>query len=766
MSGLTRNLRRYVSVALSAFMLAGIFLLIRPENLLERLASFPLEVMAGVLALVLVNQLTVIHRFRRILAHFGFKVSWEPIYHASVLGNLAALVVIPLMGHMLGRQAVLRHAGVSPVENAMIVAYERILVALVSAVLALLGGIYLLGRGLFGQVADVPFIEILLVLGLAWYLNHRLGWRKFEHRHLATVFSRSNTAHVLELLIVTGVSLGAMLFCFALLFHVVAPTLDWLDLFAMAAIVSFGASIPLSFGGWGLREIAAVYVLGLAGIQADAALSASILCGLLSTAGVLLLAAVAVIWRRRVPWGNAADSGYGGDGVSSARVSTENVSAWFLYIATAVLVFFQVHVTIAGTTVNLNLADPFAVLALSAVALDALSNRRWPSWSVPGLNACLLVMGGVLVFGLALAWWLRGSVSGWAVGKVIGWVVLLGYMAAGYMAVHYYGRLGFRRLVEIMVTVMFIVVLCAVFLTPLHGLDLPGFLHGRDTSGLEAYSGNRNALAFQLLVVMALYLPLVGQIHLATGDKWSRGTRLSILVLGVLIGGLFLTASRSALIAFALMAAVGLALRVVDRRYVIYGLLTGVSFWVIAYWLPTIVQALIQLVDHFVVWSSSVLSGTPMRDSSMIVKSMVVIGRVSTEISDHGRLEMLVAALNAWLNHPIFGEGLGAFLLDSKQTLGLSMIIHNTVLWLLAEVGLVGAIPFILTFVLIVRSAWIGRMGAVRSHGVLLIMLMFAVMSQFHEVLYQRIFWIGLGGLAAALPSQLQNRKKFLILNE
>ncbi|MER1967988.1 lysylphosphatidylglycerol synthase domain-containing protein [Castellaniella sp. GW247-6E4] len=760
---------RFVALAVSFALLAGIFLFVRPENLLGALHQFPYRVLVGALVLIIINQLTVVHRYSRILDHFGHRVPWWSILRASMMGNMAALIVIPLMGHMLGRQAILRDAGVSPVENAMIVAYERVLVALVSATMAVLGGVHLLGSGVFKQMENIPFAEILLVLCIAGVLVKRLGLRGFERLHISTALAWRNVLHVLELVVVTAVSLGAMLSCFSVLFHVVAPEAGWLDLFAMAAIVSFGASIPLSFGGWGLREIFAIYVLGLFGVSSSAALSASIFCGALSIAGVLLLAGVATMGGRRggrvTPPADRVPVEVG-----ETVVHMEHASAWPMYMAVTVLIFFQIHVSVADTTVNLNLADPFAVLALSAVALEALSRRRWPQWSVPGLNAGLLTMWGVFVLGLGLAWWLRGGVSGWAVSKVIGWAALLGYMAAGYMAVRYYGRLGFRRLVETMVIVLCVVVVCAQALVPLHGFGLPGFLHGVETSGFEAYSGNRNALAFQLMVVMSLYLPLLGRMQRLVGGPWASAGKLSTVAFGILIGGLLLTASRSAFITFALMIGVVLVMRIAHRRLVVASLVVGVLIWLVSGYLPFLykvvgdwVLGLFWVVADWVagmyravmVWDSGVnlgasptaaLSGANPAQPWIMLDG---VGRFSTGDSDQGRVKLMIASVDAWLRHPIIGGGLGSFLADSESILGFTTIIHNTLLWLMAEMGIVGAMPFVVVFVLIVRSAWIRRAHSIRAQGILLLMLVFAVMSLFHEVLYQRIFWLGLGALAA-----------------
>jgi hypothetical protein len=52
-------------------------------------------------------------------------------------------------------------------------------------------------------------------------------------------------------------------------------------LFALAPAALLMAMLPISFGGWGVRELSFVYLLGAAGISAEAALSLSIAFGLL-----------------------------------------------------------------------------------------------------------------------------------------------------------------------------------------------------------------------------------------------------------------------------------------------------------------------------------------------------------------------------------------------------------------------------------------------------------------------------------------------------
>lgn len=63
--------------------------------------------------------------------------------------------------------------------------------------------------------------------------------------------------------------------------------------------VSFFASIPISIGGWGVREGAMVFGLSLLGVGYETALTLSILLGLTSIAAILPAAALCVLHRNR-----------------------------------------------------------------------------------------------------------------------------------------------------------------------------------------------------------------------------------------------------------------------------------------------------------------------------------------------------------------------------------------------------------------------------------------------------------------------------------
>lgn len=57
--------------------------------------------------------------------------------------------------------------------------------------------------------------------------------------------------------------------------------ISFATLFAFTPVALLTAMVPISIGGWGVREVTFVYFLGMAGIDAEAALSLSIAFGLL-----------------------------------------------------------------------------------------------------------------------------------------------------------------------------------------------------------------------------------------------------------------------------------------------------------------------------------------------------------------------------------------------------------------------------------------------------------------------------------------------------
>ncbi|MDP3332784.1 MAG: O-antigen ligase family protein [Methylococcaceae bacterium] len=121
---------------------------------------------------------------------------------------------------------------------------------------------------------------------------------------------------------------------------------------------------------------------------------------------------------------------------------------------------------------------------------------------------------------------------------------------------------------------------------------------------------------------------------------------------------------------------------------------------------------------------------------------------ISGDYSDNERLATFTHALDLWQQSPILGAGLGVFIAQSAAWLGHPQVIHSTPLWILAEFGLFGVAVFGWIFFTLARHVWLSRSSPAR-HGLLLLLVVFAIFSLAHEIFYQRIFWLALGALLA-----------------
>ena len=86
---------------------------------------------------------------------------------------------------------------------------------------------------------------------------------------------------------------------------------------------------------------------------------------------------------------------------------------------------------------------------------------------------------------------------------------------------------------------------------------------------------------------------------------------------------------------------------------------------------------------------------------------------------------------------------------------GRFLIIHSTPVWLLAETGIIGFLAFALPYFTILTSTIRSSLaGESDSGGILLVLCLVCVgvMSQVHELLYQRTLWLLIGAALFSVP--------------
>jgi hypothetical protein len=399
--------------------------------------------------------------------------------------------------------------------------------------------------------------------------------------------------------------------------------------------------------------------------------------------------------------------------------------ACVLGLITAFTIFFQFHVALPTGLININLADPFALLALVTLGLNTLLFRKMPQWRIAEFNWILILFGALLLFAYVIGWMKIGATQ-WALSaRLIGWVVLLGYLSAGYLLVAHIGNNGIRRMLDVLVVAAILVIVWHLVVRLLYGY---GFNVPEPTPNFEGFSGNRNAFAFQLLAVLALLLPYskVYTCQFTAGAKRFFSGWQPWILIGFLIAGILWSASRAGILVTGIMLVVAYYRKSLDRRSTFFGCFFAALLW-------------------SAVW--------------LLQKDAAIQSAISGAESNNERWATLQHGFNMWRHSPFIGEGLGVFMAKSAEWFGHPTVIHNTPLWILAEFGLLGA--FVLGWSFWKLGIYAVKAGASGDEtprsALLLLLILFIVFSQFHELLFQRIFWL-IGGVLLGVPLVLQTQ--------
>jgi uncharacterized membrane protein YbhN (UPF0104 family) len=240
----------------------------------------------------------------RSMRMIGCRIDFRPAFLFSLVGWFFANLAPSTVGSDLFRAAQMRRAG-APVEKSVrLVAAARLMSF--AALLAVIAA----GLPVAARYVDEPveratlgavFAVALLAFGAFVVMGPRLDalMRRAGLRRLGVVAALSAdtkallvTATPLAWAYLTAQHLLRVAGAAAVAAALNAPV-DLVALFALIPIALLIAMIPISFGGWGVREASFVHFLGFAGVAPASALAISIVYGLTR---VLIGAIGGIVW--------------------------------------------------------------------------------------------------------------------------------------------------------------------------------------------------------------------------------------------------------------------------------------------------------------------------------------------------------------------------------------------------------------------------------------------------------------------------------------
>jgi hypothetical protein len=672
-----------------------------------------------VLLLLLCGVVLASLRLKLITADLGYSLTFRDAAMTLSVGQLAGTAFLQLAGQLIGRGAVLSRRGVPAAATVVISGYERLAAFSVSLLLASGGALYLFGTlGIDLASGGVSLIKLGLGLAAVTVAGALLAWGPAVLGFVRGL-TRETIFRLARSFAISFAIQATTLAAYVALAKDLAPHIGLASLAAASCIVMLAASLPISFGGWGLRELSAVVALQAIGLSSASALLVALLIGFLSLAVIAGTALVILVgWepRQALP----AVSG------ASARFDHTAALDWLLPLAAATVVFFQIYVPTANGRISVNLADPIAVIGGVLFVLHHVG-KAWPRWRVPHVAAWVVAASAVLTLSIVRGWLSFGWTDWALVNKGLGWLVLLSYAATGALIARRAGEIGFERLLRTFAASGVAIAALDIGFVVMDrlGVDL---LRGLIEPRIAGLSQNPNALALMLTLVIAALIALrarasagVAMMATALVGIWFTGSRAGFIAVPFVLVGALLAGAAVQPIFKAVSAAGGFILGLAALQFGVLSLL---------------------------------------QPGGSVVSVIHVFDRTDIVTTQH--IQTIYDGLAMFMAQPLFGAGLGAYIHDQVTATGTPLVIHSTAVWLLAETGLVGFAVFAAAALALFAEA-IRHRAEPAGLMLLLSLCAFGVMSLPHELLYQRAIWLLLGAVLAVptLAAAVGHREPF-----
>ena len=738
---MARGLRTSFLALVSIGSLLATLYFVGVETVVTTLRSIHWFAIALAALLILANSLLSLLRFRSVLRGFGFTPGWRSLFFAHSIGQVSNQILLNVIGQSLSRAAALATEGVPFSASVLATYWERIQAAAVLFLLSLISVWYLFvnihfdllpaGRYMISlSVALVVTVAVVVVT----VLRPAGVFRDMAGRSRAIL---RQWPGVVITLLAHACMLGAYL---SLLWGLGVTRID-LGLIAALIIVMFTSSLPISFSGWGIRELSAAQALSVVGVVESTAVASAVAIGLLYLFLVVIFAAIstAIVVRHRKKYAQPRPTAT----AAGPSLDWSNLGLTACSLLCAILLFFQIRIPLDSGEVTANIADLIALTSLVLAPYFLWTHRSALPLPKTFLISLALI-SGLLVFALFYGYSNFGWTN-WALfNRGLGWLIILGYIATG-LSITMTGNEQHRRVIlasfvaaGTTVAVTQLVMLFSMLL----GAEIPQDIF---VLPLKAYAGNSNAFAVQMIMTAAA---AIAAHHLGI---FGHRKYLLPTVLSIVGTAIYFCHSRGGLGMFVIALAV---MMMFPARATRRSLLPALIWPILMMALSTQVRAIyIFLFDTIaaLIPSKPGAPGLSALDSFPTNMLQVSIERQSGDLE---RWTSIVQGWEMWLDSPILGQGLGAFMQHYMSTTGGPLIIHSVPVWLLAETGLVGCTIVAISALLLLVHAWrqlqLPQTSAWAA-GLLVALICMAAGSAVHDFFFQRSFWFLLG-IFVAVP--------------
>ena len=173
--------RRWIQVAVSVVLFAGVLMMVILQNDLAALPRAALDLSAASISFALgalvLGVLLAAVRVKLVAGDLGYELAWRDAFSALGLGQLGGAVFFQLAGQLIARGAYLSRRGIPVGASVVMVGYERLLALGISSMLAAIGAWYVFGRvAVDPDTGGSAMLKLVVGLLMAAGAGAWLGW--------------------------------------------------------------------------------------------------------------------------------------------------------------------------------------------------------------------------------------------------------------------------------------------------------------------------------------------------------------------------------------------------------------------------------------------------------------------------------------------------------------------------------------------------------------------------------------------------------------
>ncbi len=296
-----------IKIFISLMILAVLIMRMDIASLGVQIGNIDIKIWLLTAALIFVQILTLSYRWLLLINVQKHSITYRNALHVTLMSLIANYLFITSIGGIIVRIAMSVQSGISLIHAIAATALDRVMTLFALLILTIIFLPNLNTIASHDTVHYIVFVLALLLLGissLSLFAFEKLR-RKiiFSHRKVTMIFHylrKIMTSPKLLLKIILTSLIGQLAyFCAAFtITHSLGFGFSWLDFITVLPLITLVASLPVGYGGWGIREGAFVFGLGLINIPIEIAFVASVQIGIISMLCALIAGVPAFMFQK------------------------------------------------------------------------------------------------------------------------------------------------------------------------------------------------------------------------------------------------------------------------------------------------------------------------------------------------------------------------------------------------------------------------------------------------------------------------------------